>query len=103
VSAGAPTATALERAVTSAPTGRVTAKATVESPCSVRSPCRACGARRYAYRAPQPRVPCSRAAAFGCSTKEGFPVSEMSGFDVAGRRRSPATFPEFHVGRAPGE
>jgi len=29
-------------------------------------------------------------------------VSEVSGFDVAGRRRSPATFPEFHVGRAPG-
>jgi len=29
-------------------------------------------------------------------------VSEVSGFDVAGRRRSPATFPGFHVGRAPG-
>ena len=26
----------------------------------------------------------------------------MSSFDVAGRRRSPATFPEFHRGRAPG-
>ncbi len=23
-------------------------------------------------------------------------------FDVAGRRRSPATLPEFHAGRAPG-
>ena len=26
----------------------------------------------------------------------------MSVFDVAARRRSPATFAEFHVGRAPG-
>ncbi len=26
----------------------------------------------------------------------------MSTFDVAGRRRSPATFPEFHAGRVPG-
>ena len=29
-------------------------------------------------------------------------MSELSRFDVAGRRRSPATFPGFHVGRAPG-
>ncbi len=27
---------------------------------------------------------------------------EMSSFDVVGRRRSPATFPQFHLGRPPG-
>ena len=42
-----------------------------------------------------------RAAWFGCSTREG-PMSVCCSFDVAGRRRSPATTAEFHLGRAPG-
>jgi integrase len=33
---------------------------------------------------------------------KGGTMSSLSSFDVAGRRRSPATTSDFHIGRAPG-
>ena len=36
-------------------------------------------------------------------SREGAMSSDVQLFDATGRRRSPATLPEFHVGRAPGE